>query len=593
VDSLPNTPPAPARLGHRPLSFAALLAAGEAGQASPALYQDWLARRRTQPDLHVAWFNLGTELTHAGRRSAATLAYRKALALAPSFAPAALNLAGLLQAAGQRAEVAAVLDGALQPDEARTALINQRARLLERMKRLDEAEGELRRSLLIRPDQPDAIQHWVHVRQKLCRWPVLSDEIPGLSRETLLLNSGPLTALALIDDVAQQRQIAQRWIARKTTRPPERLSPPGGYGHARLRIGYISSDFCQHAMSMLIAELLERHDRSRFEVHGYCSSPEDGSETRRRVIAAFDRFTRIKDLSDEAAARRIRADEIDILIDLNGLTAGGRLQALRWKPAPIQATYLGFIGPVPLPELDAMFCDAFVVPPAIAPAYQPSPFYVGDIYQANDTRREAPPPHTRAEAGLPEDKFVFCCFSNHYKITEEMFAGWMQILRRAGNSVLWLTTDNEWSPVALRRAASAAGVDPERVIFSSRVSPQDYMARLGCADLFLDTYPYNAGTIASDAIRMRLPLLTLVGKSFASRMAARLLTALGANAGVTTSLHDYVETAVGMVLDRDRYEAYRTTFSAQAWHETVGNIADFTEAFDGSLLGLAKRILRL
>ena len=213
----------------------------------------------------------------------------------------------------------------------------------------------------------------------------------------------------------------------------------------------MSSDYCRHAMSFLIAELFERHDRARFEVFGYCATREDNSDIRRRVLGAFDHVRIIRDLSDEEAARVIREDEIDILIDLNGLTQGSRIQILRWRPAPVQATYLGFIGPVPLPELDYLFCDDYVIPPAIADAYRPAPLAIASNYQANDSKREIAPPTTRAVAGLREEGFVFCCFSNHYKITQPIFACWMDILRQVPGSWLWLVGDNAWSCANLRR----------------------------------------------------------------------------------------------------------------------------------------------
>jgi predicted O-linked N-acetylglucosamine transferase (SPINDLY family) len=343
-------------------------------------------------------------------------------------------------------------------------------------------------------------------------------------------------------------------------------------------------------MSYLIAELFERHDRSRFEIHGYCASPDDRSAIRARVIAAFDRFTSVRTLSDEEAARRIRADEIDLLIDLNGLTSGGRLQVLRWKPAPVQATYLGFIGPVPLPELDYMLCDDFVVPPGIAAAYHPRPLPIEALYQANDSKRIVGAAMTRAEAGLPEDRFVFCCFSNHYKITEAMFAGWMDILRRTGDAVLWLVDDNQWSRQNLCLRALVAGIDPSRLIFAGRTDPASYMARLAVADLFLDTFPYNAGTIASDVIRMGLPLLTLAGRSFASRMAAGMLHAIGADDGVTHTLDDYVSAAVRLATDRHRHAAYRTRFTETAWVASLGDIAGFTRHFEATLLRMVKPV---
>ena len=553
-----------------------------------ALYTDWIAAQSNgTPDLHAAWFNLGTELGHTGDAPVAMQAYRTALTISPGFAPAAINLGLQLERHGQAPAALQVWTEALQSDESRIALLNQRARLLEQSGELAQAAELLRISLLTRSNQPDAVQHWLHLRQRMCQWPVLAETIPGLSRQDLIAQSGPLAALALTDDVPTQRAIAAAFIARKT-QPKPALAPSGGYRHERIRVGYLSSDFCSHAMSYLIAELFERHDRDCFEIHGYCASPEDGSPIRARVVAAFDHFTSIRALCDEAAALRIRDDEIDILIDLNGLTAGGRLQILRYKPAPVQATYLGFIGPVPLPELDFLLCDDFVVPPAIASAYQPTPLPIEGLYQANDSKRVVGPPMSRARAGLPEDRFVFCCFSNHYKITDTMFAGWMEILRGAPDSILWLVDDNQWSRRNLRLRALVAGIDPSRLLFAGRTDPASYMARLAVADLFLDTFPYNAGTIASDAIRMGLPLLTLAGRSFASRMAAGMLRTIGAGTGITTTLDAYVSTSVMLATDRNRYAAYRAQFTETAWATSLGDIAGFTRHFESALLRMAR-----
>jgi predicted O-linked N-acetylglucosamine transferase (SPINDLY family) len=571
-----------------------VIAAAEAigsGRGLPlviALYAGWIAAQAPGgSDLHAAWFNLGTELGQAGDAAAAMQAYRTVLAIKPGFVPAAINLGLQLERLGEAKAALQVWGEALQPDESRIALLNQRGRLLEQSGDLPGAADALHASLRTQHDQPDAVQHWLHLRQKMCQWPVLAETIPGLTRHDLIAQCGPLAALALTDDVPTQRAIAAGWIARKT-QPQPALAPPGGYRHDRVRVGYLSSDFCSHAMSYLIAELFERHDRSRFEIHGYCASPDDGSPIRARVIAAFDHFTSVRLLSDEAAAQRIRDDEIDILIDLNGLTSGGRLQILRWKPAPVQATYLGFIGPVPLPELDFLLCDDFVIPPGIAAAYQPEPLAIEGLYQANDSKRVVGVPVTRQQVGLPEDRFVFCCFSNHYKISEHMFSGWMEILRRTGDSVLWLVDDNQWSRENLRLRARVAGIDPSRLLFAGRTDPASYMVRLAVADLFLDTFPYNAGTIASDAIRMGLPLLTLAGQSFASRMAARMLHAIGADSGATGTLEAYVSAATALAMNPDRYAAYRAHFTETAWTASLGDIDSFTRHFETALLRMVR-----
>lgn len=552
------------------------------------LYRTWLSLQGANGrQSHAAWFNLGAEWSHAGDNDSAIMAYRTALAQRPDFIPAAINLGLLLERNGQPQTALACWTDALQKDEARIALINQRARLLELLGQLAEAEEAMRASLMIRHDQPDVIQHWLHVRQRMCRWPVLSDAIQGLSPDDLMASCGPLAALALTDQVSAQARIASAWIERKIPPAPEHLAPREGYRHDRIRVGYLSSDFCRHAMSYLIAELFERHDRSRFEIHGYCASPEDGSDIRRRVIASFDRFTIIKEMTDETAARAMRADEIDILIDLNGLTTGTRMAILRWRPAPIQATYLGFIGPVPMPELDFLLCDNFVIPPAFASMYMPRPLYIAPNYQANDRKRVIGDPVSRSSAGLPEDRFVFCCFSNHYKITEAMFGAWLEILRRVEGSMLWLIADNTWSYANLRACATIAGIDPARLLFSSRVDPAEYMARLALPDLFLDTSPYNAGTIASDAIRMGLPMITLSGESFASRMAGRLLEAIGASAGITETLGGYIETAAMLATDPVLLSSYRSVFTEANWAATIGDIATFTYHYEQTLIQIA------
>ena len=574
------------RQGLAETPFDALLPAIErarpriSGQPELALYQTWIAANPTSPLLWAAWFNLGCVYSREGNQQNAMTAYRNAQVLRPEMACTALNLGLMREALGFPEEALATWRAAIQPEADRVSLQIQQGRLLEVMGRFEEAEQILCRVLLADPTQADVIHHWVHLRQKTCLWPAIPANMPGLPETALLAGSGPLGILALTDDIAQQRKTAANWVSRKTTLPPERLAPPTPYGHARIRIGYMSSDFCSHAMSYLITELFERHDRARFEIFGYCSSNDDGTALRQRVVSSFDHHRVIKNLSDEDAAKKIRADEIDVLIDLNGITDGSRMALLRWRPAPIQATYLGFIGPIPMPELDYLLCDDITIPPEHRLAYQITPLSVGPIYQANDSKRTTGRQLTRAEIGLPEQKFIFCCFTKHFKITEEIFAAWMDILHRTNNTILWLAGDNQYSDNNLTRAARAAGVAPDRLIFSTRVDPDLYLSRLAVADLFLDTFPYGAGTVASDALRMELPLITLCGRAFASRMATSLLNAVGAPQGITTSLQDYIETAIHFASDAAAYSAFKARFTAEAWQNTIGNTAQFTKHYE-------------
>jgi len=566
-----------------------LVLLARAPSGAMASYRAWIVANPESPQLFAAWFNLGVELTQAGDRVGAVAAYREALSRQPRLDQAAINLGLVLEALGQPDQAIGVWRQALQPEAMRITLLNQQGRLMEERQDFRGAEAALHASLRLDAAQPDVLQHWAHLRQKACLWPLYGGQVAGLTQDDFALGVGPLGALALTDDIALQRRTTEAWLARKVPAAPERLSPAEGYRHDRIRVGYLSSDFCRHAMSFLIVEALERHDRRAFEVFGYCSSPEDGSDIRRRVIAALDHHVPIGTLDDEAAARRIRADEIDILVDLNGLTRGARLHTLRWKPAPVQATYLGYIGSVPLPELDYLLCDEFVVPPDLAHLYAPRPLSLGPLYQANDSRMPALPPVSREAEGLPADGFVFCCFSHHYKIAEAMFGAWLTILERVPNAVLWLVEDTAASREQLRARAAARGVAAERLVFAPRVEPARYMARFGLGDVFLDTFPYNAGTVASDALRMRLPIVTLSGRAFASRMAGSLLRGIGLLDGITTDLPAYVERAVAFATEPALLREARAILAGDAWARTLGDVVGFTARLEAAY----RAVLRL
>jgi predicted O-linked N-acetylglucosamine transferase (SPINDLY family) len=557
----------------------ARIAAADADDAA-ILARFWLLSNRDAPEAFAVWFNLGVVLLHAGAAERAAAAYASALELKPDLHEAAVNLGLAQETMGQPDAALATWRRALPEEGMRRILHMHLGRLHEDRGHYETAAAELRAALLIDPDQPDVIQHWVHLRQRMAAWPVIDPAACGVAEAALRRHAGPLGALALYDDPVAQGEVAAAWIARKVAPAPERLAPAGGYRHARLRIGYLSSDFCRHAMSFLIAELLERHDRDGFEIYGYCASPEDGSDLRARVTAAFDHFVPIRALSDEAAARRIRDDEIDILVDLNGLTRGARLGVLRWKPAPVQATYLGYIGPVPLPELDYLICDSITIPPESASLYQPAPLAIEGCYQANDSRQFSLPPVSRAEEALPADAFVFACFSHHYKITPEVFAAWLRILAAVPDSVLWLIDDGAASRANLQARWRAAGLAPERLVFAPRVDPDRYRARMALADLFLDTTPYNAGTIASDALRMGLPLLTLAGRAFCARMAASLLTAIGLPELIAADLAGYEAMAIRLARHPAELGALRGRLAGDAWASTLGDAAGFTRRLE-------------
>ncbi len=519
-----------------------------------ALYEAWVESNQS-PQRLLALFNWGTVLGEMRRHAEAEAVYLRALALNPDFAQAKLNLGHQLEHQGKTAEALAqwqaVYDAGelmaigAEPIDLRLHALNNAARLLEGERRLDESEALMKRSLLLKPEQGDVQQHYVHIRQKQCEWPIYQP-VGEVTHNQLLVNTSLLATLSATDDPAIQLMVAQRFVNERVVKykgkPFHQLhARPAG---EKIRIGYLSGDLRMHAVGLLTPELFELHDRSRFEVHALCWSKEDGTAQRTRILKAMDRFMPLAGVDDQQAARQIAEAGIDVMVDLQGLTSGARPNILAYRPAPVQVGYLGLPATSALPGEDYIIADRFTMPPEYLPLCTEKPIYLPHCYQVSDRQREVGPTPERARYGLPEDAFVFCSFNNNHKYTEEMFSAWMQILQQVPGSLLWLLADNRWSEANMRAAAQARGVAPERLHFAPRVAPPEYLARFQLADLVLDTFPYNAGTTASDCLWMGTPILTRAGRCYISRMAGSLLTAAGLPELVTYSLPEYVERAV-------------------------------------------------
>lgn len=506
---------------------------------------------------HALYFNLASTLSGLGRESEAEAAYHSALELSPNFAEALVNLGLLKERAGKSHESLALWkqaaeapENAERPEMVTTAL-NHMGRLQEMLREYESAEESLRRSLAVNPRQQDALHHWVHLRQKQCKWPAYGS-LPNLSEACLLLGTSALAMLAESDDPVRQLLAAHATVQRKFNQPALDLTKGKGYSHARLRIGYLSSDLCTHAVGMLLPEIFQNHDRTRFETFGFCTSPEDGSALRQRLIAGLEHFHKVGHLPDEAVAHLIRSLEIDILVDLNGLSSGTRIGVLNYRPAPVQVTWLGFIGTTAHPQVDYVLTDAFAIPSELEGFFTEKPLRLPHCFLPRDSQRTLGAAPSRAQYNLPENAFIFASFNNIYKINPTMFGTWMRILQATPHSVLWLLDDNRWATENLRAFAQKAGVAPERLIFAGRVSPADHLARLPLADLFLDNHPYNAGSTATDVLAMELPMLTLSGRTFVSRMGGSLLTSLGLPELITHSHEQYQTEAIAIASDPAR-----------------------------------------
>jgi predicted O-linked N-acetylglucosamine transferase (SPINDLY family) len=398
--------------------------------------------------------------------------------------------------------------------------------------------------------------------------------------------AAPLSPFHLLSlpgiSAAQQRRCAERWMApRLAASAAQRdllgfeFAAPGSSPGGRIRLGYLSGDFHLHATALLLAETLEAHDRGHFELHAYSYGADDGSGMRQRLRAAFDGFHDITACDDAQAARAIHADGIDILIDLKGYTAGTRSMLLAYRPAPLQVSYLGYPGTLGGVFCDYLVSDRFITPHARRADYSEALACLPHSYQPHGHAATLPATPSRAQAGLPDQGLVLCCFNQAYKFTPEVFGIWCDVLDQVPGSVLWLLKDDR-AEGNLRREAMARGIAPHRLVFAPDRPQAEHLTRLQCADLVLDTSPYNAHTTASDALWAGVPLVTCAGQTFASRVAGSLLHAVGLPELVTHHLDDYRALALALARDPGRLAALRQRLAGLRAGAALFDVAAYT-----------------
>ena len=544
----------------------ALQAQGRFEEAATA-HQRALSVHPAYPGAHN---NHGCALLGSGRPSAAASAFEAAISLAPDYAEAHRNLGTALTRLRRLQAAIACCDKALSLKPGYAAAHYSRAAALRAAGRIEEATVSFRQAVAVEPRDAATLCELVDYLRMQCDWRGLADLEARLIAEaqagaTVL----PFPLLSVADDPALHRDCAQRY-ARAAGRGTQALASPVRRERERIRLGYLSADFGEHPVARLVAELFELHDRDRFEVIGYSIGERPDSALRRRIMAAFDRFTDLRELSDADAAQLIAADGIDILLDLTGHTSHARLRILSSRPAPIQVNYPGYPGTMGAEFIDYIIVDRFVVPAQHEPFFTERLVHLPYCYQPNDSKRprpaDSPSVPSRASCGLPERGFVFCCFNATYKLAPVTFDIWMRLLDAVPDSVLWLLDLFGCEKDNLRREAAARGMTPGRLIFAPRVGQAEHLARHALADLFLDTLPYNAHTTASDALWCGVPVVTCAGRSFASRVAGSLLHAVGLPELVTHSLEEYEATALRLARSPDeltdlrrRLESNRTT----------------------------------
>lgn len=556
------------------------IAAFERGESEKAV--DLLCRAiEADPQSAIALNDLGSILAQIGRTAEAIPVFRRAIEFQPEYPEAHNNLANVHQMAGnlEQAVTSYLTALRLRPDYAEA--YRNLASALRRLGKTQEATAALARAVAIDPGYIEAIAILVQQLKELCDWRMVDD----LTRQLIdSVESGsgavnPFIFLTLETTPRQQRLCAQQWALAKRIAVTNPAEAP--VKRDRITVGYLSADFHDHATAHLISELFELHDRSRFRIIGYSCGADDGSDARARLRRAFDSFVDLEHTSHASAAARIRADKVDILVDLKGYTTHARPEILALRPAPIQVSYLGYPGTMGTPAIDYVLVDRFAVPPEQQEHFTETLVHLPNCYQVNDRRRPIAPALTRAEYGLPESGFVFCCFNSPHKITAVIFDIWMRLLNEVQGSVLWLLETNPAAMANLRSEAEARlRGGSERLIFAPQLPNSQHLARFAVAGLVLDTLPYNAHTLTSDALWGGCPVLTLAGETFASRVAGSILRAAGLPELVTFNLKEYETAALRLAFDRAELKILRARLKRNRTEGPLFDVPRFTGAIE-------------
>ena len=520
------------------------------------------------PNYAQAHNNRGTVLRRLDRFPDALAACDKALALKPGYAEAHFNRGHVLSEMRRFGEALACFEQAIKLRPNYAEAHHNRGNVLRELGRLEEATASFTTAILLKPGEKYLEGALLFANMHVCDWrdfdAACSHLIAAVGNAEVA--TSPFILMATPSTPMDQLACARIYVADKFPTPPVPVWRGERYSHDRIRIAYLSADFHDHATAYLMAGVFESHDRSRFKTTAISFGPDKGGNLRQRLMRSFDRFVDVRAHSERAIAELMRDLEIDIAVDLKGCTHGSRLGIFAQRPAPVQVSYLGFPATMGADFIDYILVDPFTVPPDQREAFAEKLVYLPDTYyptsyHAYEAQGGARPTPSRADAGLPDEGFVFCSFNNTYKITPSVFDVWMRLLQQVDGSVLWLLEANAIAPKNLSREATRRGISADRLIFAPKVDFADHLARQRLADLFLDTFPVNAHTTATDALWAGLPLITRPGTTFVSRVAGSLLKAVGLPELVTGSLTDYETRALALARDPVRLAAAKSTLA--------------------------------
>jgi predicted O-linked N-acetylglucosamine transferase (SPINDLY family) len=539
-----------------------------------------------------AWYNRGCALQRLQRHGEAVSCFDRAVALKPDYDEAWTNRGVALLALRRHMDALDSFNRALALKPLDLEALSNRGTTLLELKRYEEASADYDALFELAPDFPYAAGNAALARAYCCDWRRLDEDRRRLHADQQAGRAvvSPHASTLIVGDPVDQLRAAQSWVAERCAESPRPLWRGERYRHDRIRVAYLSADFHSHATAYLAAGLFEAHDKARFETAAISFGSDDTSAIRSRLMRAFDRFIDIRDKSDHAAAILLREMEIDIAVDLKGFTQDARPGILAFRPAPVQVNYLGHPGTMGARYIDYLIADRMIVPEGHERHYSEKIVFMPDSYQANDEKRViAPRTPTRAEEGLPDAGFVFCSFNGSFKITPELFDIWMRLLKAVDGSVLWLLDDNPPAVRNLKREAEARRVIPQRLVFAPRKALEEHLARHRLADLFLDTLPCNAHTTASDALWAGLPVLTCTGNTFAGRVAASLLSAVGLPELIADSLPVYESLAMKLAHDPAALSALKTRLAATRDSATLFDTGRFTRHLESAYVMMWER----
>ena len=545
--------------------------------------KNYILAINNRPNFAEAHNNIGVVFQKLRNFDQAILQYKKAISYKNLYLDPYINLANIFKETKQFEDAIKNYDLAINLNPNFADAYFNTATVLQDINNFEKAVLYFEKALLLNKEIPFCKGFLLHAKMLCCNWSGLNELYKEIYNdvEKNRYSATPFGYQAICDDESNLQKCAQLYSSKHFPEIKNNFFTKKISKNKKIKIGYLCGEFREHAVSVLMTEVWEKHNKKNFEIIAFDSGWDDKSLRRSRIIAAFDKFINISKMSDFDVAKLIYKEKIDILINLNGFSGStGRTIVFSYRPAPIQINYLGFPGTIGSKYIDYLLCDQTVVPSQSKKFYNEKIIYLPDSYQANDTKRKiSEKKFLREELSLPKESFVFCCFNNNFKITPNMFDVWAILLKKIDNSVLWLLEGNSQATKNLKKEAKIRNIDASRLIFAKRMKLEDHLARHKNADLFLDTLPYNAHTTASDSLWAGLPVLTCLGKAFPGRVAASLLRSLDLPELITYSEYEYVAKAEELAINPEKLRFIKNKLDTNKFSQPLFN----TELFCRSL----------